>query len=214
MAKYGAELRQAGVSFFDLTQTFAEVDETIYIDTCCHVNPRGAWMLATRMVDAIKAAVRRRAEALAEARKSPLAVARRPVQPDVLVGEDYYDVHLRDGKWLVYRREACLREDTEASFFLHVTPRDLDMLPAERAPYGYDNLDFAFAHNGTYTADGACVAWVWLPGYEFTHVVTGQYGTFGRIWDVELDVPSQPEPAAIPTAENAGDEAPASSVAG
>ena len=205
LAKYGAELRQAGVSFFDLTQTFAEVDETIYIDTCCHVNPRGAWMLATRMVDAIKPAVRRRAGALAEARKSPLAMARRPVQPDVLVAEDYYDVHLRDGKWLVYRREACLPEDTEASFFLHVTPRDLDMLPAERTPYGYDNLDFAFAHNGTYTAEGACVAWVWLPSYEYSHIVTGQFGTFGRIWDVEFDVPSRPEPAAIPTAENAGD---------
>ena len=205
VAERGAELRQAGVSFFDLTRTFADVDETIYIDTCCHVNSRGAQMLATRMVDAVKPAVRRRAEALAEARKSALAVARRPARPDVLVAEDYYDVHLRDGKWLVYRREACLLEDTEAWFFLHVTPNDLDMLPAERASYGFDNLDFAFAHKGTFTADGACVAQAWLPEYEFARILTGQLGTFGRIWEVEFDVPIQPEPAPIPTAAIAGD---------
>ena len=205
VAEHGTELRQAGVAFCDLTQTFADVDETIYIDTCCHVNPRGTWMLATRMVDAIKPAVRRRAEALAEARESALAAARRPARPDVLVAEDYYDVHLRDGKWLVYRREACLLEDTEAWFFLHVTPRDLDMLPAERKPYGYDNLDFAFAHSGAFTADGACVAQAWLPGYQVARIRTGQLGTFGRVWEVEFDVPPEPEPAAIPPVANTGD---------
>ena len=204
MAKHGAELRRAGVRFVDLTQTFAEVDETIYIDTCCHVNPYGARMLAMRMVDAIKPAVRRRAEAQTEARKSALAAARRPTRPDVLVAENYFDVHLRDGKWLVYRREACLPQDTEAPFFVHVIPRNLDMLPAERMPHGFDNLDFPFADNGVFTADGACVAWVWLPGYEFTRILTGQFGTFGSIWEVEFDFPPQREPATIPTAANGG----------
>ena len=205
VAKHGAELRRAGVDFVDLTQTFAEVDETIYIDTCCHVNPYGARMLAMRMVDAIKPVVRRRAEAQTEARKSALAAARRPTWPDVLVAESYYDVHLRDGKWLVYRREACLPQDTEATFFVHVIPRNVDMLPAERMPYGFDNLDFAFAHNGTFTTDGACFAQVWLPGYEFTHIRTGQAGRVGPIWETEFDIPPLPEPAAISTAEDIHD---------
>ena len=202
MAKHGAELRRTGVHFVDLTQTFAEVDETIYIDTCCHVNPHGARMLAMRMVDAIKPAVRRRAEAQAEARKSALAAARRPAQPDILVAENYYDVHLRDGKWLVYRREACLPQDTEAPFFVHVIPRNVDMLPAEHMPHGFDNLDFTFAHNGAFTADGACVASVWLPGYEFTRIRTGQVSAVGRIWEAEFDVPPLAGTAAISTAGN------------
>ena len=201
VAKHGAELRQAGVHFVDLTKTFAEVAETIYIDTCCHVNPRGARMLATRMVDAIKPAVRRRAKAQPEARKSALAAARRPVQPDVLVAENYYDVHLRDGKWLVYRREACLPEDTEAPFFVHVTPSNSDTLPPERKPYGLDNLDFTFAHGGAFTADGACFAQVWLPAYHFTHIRTGQVSAAGRIWEAEFDVPPLPEPAEPSTTE-------------
>ena len=201
VARYGAELRQAGVDFIDLTQTFAEVPETIYIDTCCHVNPRGARMLATRMVDAIKPAVRRRAKAHPEARKSALAAARRPVQPDVLVAENHYDIHLRDGKWLVYRREKCLPQDTEAPFFVHVTPRNANMLPAERTPYGLDNLDFTFAHNGAVTADGTCFAQVWLPAYKFTHIRTGQVSAIGRIWEAEFDVPPSPEPADPSTVE-------------
>ena len=144
------------------------------------------------MVDAIAPAVRRRAEALAESRKSILDVARRPQLPDILVAEDYYDIYLRDGKWLVYRRESCTPEDTESPFILHVVPRDPAMLPAERAQHGYDNLDFHFTHGGVFTADGACVVQTGLPGYEFSRVRTGQEGTLGLLWEAEFDTPPLP----------------------
>lgn len=192
VSELGARLREAGVRFVDLTQTFADVTETIYIDVCCHVNPQGARMLAARMVDAIAPAVRRRAEALAESRKSILDVARRPQLPDILVAEDYYDIYLRDGKWLVYRRESCTPEDTESPFILHVVPRDPAMLPAERAQHGYDNLDFHFTHGGVFTADGACVVQTGLPGYEFSRVRTGQEATLGLLWEAEFDTPPLP----------------------
>lgn len=192
VSEFGVRLREAGVRFIDLTQTFADVTETIYIDSCCHVNPHGERMLAARMVDAIAPAVRRRADALAESRKSILDVAGRPRLPDILVAEDYYDIYLRDGKWLVYRRESCTPEDTESPFILHVTPRNPAMLPAGRAQYGYDNLDFHFTHGGVFTADGACVVQAWLPGYEFNRVRTGQQGTIGLLWEAEFDTPPLP----------------------
>lgn len=192
VAQFGARLRQAGVHFVDLTQTFATVTETIYTDTCCHVNPRGARMLATRMVDAIKPTVRRRAKALAESRLSILDAARRPVLPDVLLAQDYYDIYLRDGKWLVYRREACTTEDTDALFFLHITPNNPAMLPADRAPHGFDNLDFLFAHAGVFTADGACVVQTYLPGYQVSRIRTGQAGLLDSLWEVEFDTPALP----------------------
>lgn len=41
----GEELREAGVAFHDLTGIFAERRETLYIDDCCHLNPRGNELL-------------------------------------------------------------------------------------------------------------------------------------------------------------------------
>lgn len=192
VAQFGERLRRAGVNFVDLTQTFATVTETIYTDTCCHVNPRGAGMLAARMVDAVKPTVRRRAKALSESRLSILDAARRPARPDTLLAQNYYDIYLRDGKWLVYRRKACTTRDTEALFFLHVTPRDPAMLPADRAELGVDNLDFPFAYAGTITPDGTCVAQVYLPGYQLSRIRTGQVGTFGSLWKAEFAMPTLP----------------------
>ncbi len=42
----GEELRRRGISFHDLTMLFANNDETLYIDTCCHLNERGYGMIA------------------------------------------------------------------------------------------------------------------------------------------------------------------------
>jgi hypothetical protein len=49
----GERLRGAGVSFHDLTGVFADVEEPIYIDACCHVNPRGNQLLARAIGEAI-----------------------------------------------------------------------------------------------------------------------------------------------------------------
>ncbi len=42
----GKELAEQGVAYTDLTRIFAEVDEPMYFDTCCHVTDEGSQMLA------------------------------------------------------------------------------------------------------------------------------------------------------------------------
>lgn len=37
----GRELQREGVRFLDLTPLFEDVDETIYVDNCCHMNMLG-----------------------------------------------------------------------------------------------------------------------------------------------------------------------------
>jgi hypothetical protein len=49
----GAELRAAGIPFYDLTQAFSGHDETIYRDACCHMNAHGYGVLARALADAI-----------------------------------------------------------------------------------------------------------------------------------------------------------------
>lgn len=51
----GAELLTAGVDFHDLTPLFADVEEPIYADDCCHVNERGNAMLADAIAQALLA---------------------------------------------------------------------------------------------------------------------------------------------------------------
>jgi hypothetical protein len=51
----GQELLTGGVEFHDLTRIFAGVDETLYRDTCCHVNARGSERVADAIADAILA---------------------------------------------------------------------------------------------------------------------------------------------------------------
>lgn len=207
LAQRGDALREAGVPFFDLTQTFAKVAETVYIDTCCHVNQRGVELLAGRMLDAVKPAVLERAADLAGSRESILDAARRPEYAELLVAEDHYDVYLRDGKWLVYRRRSCAEEDTRALFFLHTVPVDPLVLPEERNAAGYDNLDFSFAEYGTVMSDGSCVAQGWLPAYDIGRIRTGQYGASGRLWGVEFEMPKLPELPGIHL-EQTGDQGP------
>ncbi len=45
----GKELRQQGIRFHDLTMLFANHDEQLYIDSCCHLNERGYGMIAEAM---------------------------------------------------------------------------------------------------------------------------------------------------------------------
>jgi len=45
----GKGLAASGVRFHDLTRIFAEIEEPLYFDGCCHVNPRGSQILAREM---------------------------------------------------------------------------------------------------------------------------------------------------------------------
>lgn len=49
----GARLSARGIDFLDLRPAFADVKETIYIDTCCHMNETGYGMLGERIGERI-----------------------------------------------------------------------------------------------------------------------------------------------------------------
>ena len=103
------------------------------------------------------------------------------------VAEGEFDVHLADGA-LVYVKEPCEPADTDARFFLHITPERAGDLPEERRQYGFDNLDFAFFPNGA-LFDGKCAARAALPDYPIASIRTGQYaGGVGEIWSAEFAV--------------------------
>lgn len=96
------------------------------------------------------------------------------------VARSTFELYLLNDE-LVYVREQCAPEDTEAWFFLHLTPVDADDLPGARREHGFDNLDFRFGTRGA-RFDGRCVASVPLPGYAIAGVRTGQYADGGQIW--------------------------------
>jgi lysophospholipase L1-like esterase len=39
-------MKQAGLPFFDMTMVFAQVEEDLYTDDCCHFNARGNHIIA------------------------------------------------------------------------------------------------------------------------------------------------------------------------
>ena len=67
LRRLGEELRRQGIDYHDLTQIFADQRETLYRDSCCHLNARGNELLAASMVQRLEPARRRRA-ALATAK--------------------------------------------------------------------------------------------------------------------------------------------------
>ena len=98
-----------------------------------------------------------------------------------------FDVHLSDGA-LVYVKEHCERGDTDARFFLHVTPERVGDLPEGQREHGFDNLDFDFFRNGA-LFDGMCAARAALPDYPVASIRTGQYVSgVGEIWSAEFAV--------------------------
>lgn len=47
LRRRGEKMKSSGVLYYDLTAVFAEYPETIYVDSCCHYNPRGYEIFAT-----------------------------------------------------------------------------------------------------------------------------------------------------------------------
>ena len=83
---------------------------------------------------------------------------------------------LRDGRRLVYVREACAAADVEARFFLHVRPSNPADLPEDRRAIGFDNLDFGFRDRDyVFEEGGRCVAVRSLPAYPIASIRTGQW---------------------------------------
>lgn len=65
----GLELGRSGVHFHDMTQVFAEESQALYVDDCCHYNPKGYELLAHAM-----------GRAIADDLRAPLPSAQ-PVKP-------------------------------------------------------------------------------------------------------------------------------------
>ena len=102
------------------------------------------------------------------------------------IAREAFDVYLADGA-LAYVKEPCEQTDTDARFFLHITPERADDLPEERRRHGFDNLDFAFFPNGA-MLDGKCAARAALPDYPIASIRTGQHDGDAEIWSAEFAV--------------------------
>jgi hypothetical protein len=53
LVEQGAQLRESGVAFLDLTRAFAGHDRPFYVDSCCHFNKWGHRLLAHAIADAL-----------------------------------------------------------------------------------------------------------------------------------------------------------------
>ena len=109
----------------------------------------------------------------------------------VPAARDLFDIYHDTGKnILTYVREGCGRADTEAWFFLHLIPADIEDLSEVRRQHGFDNHDFEFERRGGARFDGSCVVTVPLPDYAIERIRTGQYiPGEGRLWEVEFAMP-------------------------
>ena len=110
------------------------------------------------------------------------------VVSDEPIARSDFDLYLNENT-LTYVKERCAPADTEATFFLHLYPVDVNDLPAHRQRYGFGNPDFQFGWRGE-IFDGKCIVEVVLPEYAIDRVSTGQYvlmgGGYNHLWEVEF----------------------------
>ena len=126
---------------------------------------------------------------LEELRRRHLAVTGPPA------ARSTFDVYLED-RTLLYLKTPCVRQDTEAPFFVHVRPKHIVELPRSRRRHGFDTLDFRFGgfdpqwnYVPSDIFDGVCTATLELPDYPVESVTTGQYSPSGAgLWQVEIAI--------------------------
>ncbi len=99
----------------------------------------------------------------------------------------HFDLYLRKNN-ITYVKYPCSLTDTQAKFFLHITPHDVQDLPDDRKPHGFDNLDFPFYDHGV-RFNGKCIVSVNRPEYEIERIVTGQFiSGQDTLWKGEFSV--------------------------
>ena len=101
-----------------------------------------------------------------------------------------FDVYLSDGT-LIYVKDGCSEDDTDAPFFLATFPVDENVLPDGPRQRGFQNLDFHFQENGIRQSGDRCIALVQLPDYDIARISTGQYirradGSTEHPWEGEI----------------------------
>ena len=214
LQKIGRDLPSQGINYFDLTGIFADHPETLYRDTCCHLNERGNELLAAEMVRLMAPALARRGGPRQATPVSVLAAARRPaasaalLEPSAPPGHREFQVSLsEDGKELRYVREDCAPANTDPWFFLHLIPRDLADLPPRSREQGLENRDFVFWEAGGRFEGQRCVAQIPLPEYPIAALRTGQHiPGQAPLWSVELIVPADLDKLRADYAALAADE--------
>ena len=101
-----------------------------------------------------------------------------------------FDVYLNDGA-LIYVKDGCGENDTDAPFFLAAFPVNENDLPDGPRQRGFQNLDFRFHENGIRQSGDRCIAIALIPDYEIARISTGQYikradGSFEHPWKGEI----------------------------
>ena len=185
---FNRDLQESGINYFDLTGIFADRPETLYKDTCCHLNARGNELLAAEMVRLLEPALLRRGKARPEESVSALAAARRPAQSPARPAAPGFQVSVtEDGRQLRYVRAGCAPGDTEPGFYLHIVPEEIADLPPQDRERGFENRDFRFAEVGGRFERWQCTAQIRLPDYPIKEIQTGQYAPGqGDVWSVKL----------------------------
>ena len=111
------------------------------------------------------------------------------------IRSDLFDVYL-NGSSLIYVKDDCNWDDTNAFFFLAAFPVNESDLPVEYRRRGFQNLDFDFRKNGIQQSEKRCTAITPLPDYDIARISTGQYtrradGSTQYLWEGEI-FPSNP----------------------
>ena len=104
---------------------------------------------------------------------------------DQRVVRSAFDIYHVDGE-LVYIREVCTLEDTQARFFLHVSRESGEPEAAGESA----NMDFDFDDRGM-RYEGRCVAVVPLPSYPVGRVRTGQFAAGAQVWETMFNLDIQ-----------------------
>ena len=192
LQEFSRDLENQGIDYFDLTGIFAAQPETLYKDTCCHLNARGNELLAAEMIRRMEPALLRRGKASPEESVSALAAARRPAPspagPTGRPAAPGFQLFVsEDGKELRYGRAGCAPGDTEPVFFLNIIPENVADLPPDRQEHGFAKRDFSFAEVGGRFERWQCTAQIRLPDYPIKEMQTGQYAPGqGDVWSVKL----------------------------
>lgn len=96
----------------------------------------------------------------------------------------YFDASRRQ---LLYFKTPCASFDQRGSFFLHVYPRNADLLSSYRGRLGFENYDF----QTPWRSEQTCAAVLDLPSYEIERIETGQF-RYGPSWREAFSLPPDP----------------------
>ena len=110
-----------------------------------------------------------------------------------------FDVYLSDDT-LIYVKDGCTWNDTDALFFLAARPVAESDLPDWARQYGFENRDFRFHNFGfrqrSEPSANRCIAIMPLPDYDIARISTGQYirqadGSTAHLWKGEINFPNR-----------------------